>query len=105
MTKTKRMNLRTEKRIPKSLKFFDQMRHIRLVLIVMVTFSALGFHSFTSADAKRNDRHRFAGLRLKGELKKPDLSYIYKRKGLREEKILKIPENFNDEIIRGTTHL
>lgn len=44
---------------------------------------------------------RFKGLRLKGRLKKPDLAYIYKRKGLRGEQIVNVPENFNNEIIQG----
>lgn len=44
---------------------------------------------------------RFRGLRLKGRLKKPDLAYIYKRKGLRGEQIVNVPENFNNEIMQG----
>lgn len=47
------------------------------------------------------EKHEFTGLTLKGQLKKPDLSYIYKRQGLRAEQIVNIPENFNDEIIQG----
>jgi hypothetical protein len=47
------------------------------------------------------EKHEFTGLTLKGQLKKPDLSYIYKRQGLRAEQIVNIPENFNDEIIEG----
>jgi len=47
------------------------------------------------------DRHEFTGLTLQGQLKKPDLSYIYKRQGLRQEQIVNIPENFNDEIVQG----
>ena len=51
---------------------------------------------------RRSEMESFSGLRLKGELKKPELSYIYQRKGLRAEQIVNIPENFNDEIIEGT---
>jgi hypothetical protein len=47
------------------------------------------------------EKQEFTGLTLKGQLKKPDLSYIYKRQGLRAEQIVNIPENFNDEIIEG----
>jgi hypothetical protein len=43
---------------------------------------------------------KFVGLKLKGQLKKPELSYIYKRKGLRAERIVDIPEDFNEEIIQ-----
>ncbi len=50
---------------------------------------------------KKEEEHKFSGLRLKGMLKKPDLSYIYKRKGLKQEQIVNIPENFNQEIIEG----
>lgn len=50
---------------------------------------------------KKSESHSFGGLALKGDLKKPDLDYIYKRKGLRQEKIVNIPEDFNDEIAQG----
>lgn len=43
----------------------------------------------------------FSGLKLQGQLKKPDLSYIYKRRGLRAEQIVNIPEDFNEEIVEG----
>jgi hypothetical protein len=44
----------------------------------------------------------FSGLKLTGRLKKPDLSYIYRRRGLRAEQIVNIPEDFNDEIVQGS---
>lgn len=44
---------------------------------------------------------KFSGLKLKGDLKKPDLSYIYKRAGLKAEQIVNIPTDFNDEIQQG----
>lgn len=50
---------------------------------------------------RRQETHKFSGLKLSGQLKKPDLGYIYKRKGLRAEQIVDIPENFNDEINQG----
>jgi hypothetical protein len=50
----------------------------------------------------QSESHHFSDLRLKGQLKKPELSYIYKRKGLRVEKIVNIPEDFNDEIIQDS---
>jgi hypothetical protein len=50
---------------------------------------------------KKSETHIFPGLKLKGELKKPELSYIYERKGLRSEAIVNIPENFNQEITDG----
>lgn len=53
------------------------------------------------ASAQKTETQKFTGLKLKGQLKKPDLSYIYKRKGLRAEQIVNIPENFNDEIIQA----
>jgi hypothetical protein len=51
---------------------------------------------------KHTETQTFSGLKLKGQLKKPDLSYIYKRTGLRSEQIVDIPENFDNEIIQGT---
>jgi hypothetical protein len=48
---------------------------------------------------KKSESHQFSGLKLKGQLKKPELSYIYKRKGLRVEQIVNIPGNFNDKIV------
>ncbi len=54
-----------------------------------------------AAEQKKSETQKFSGLQLKGQLKKPDLSYIYKRKGLRAEQIVNIPENFNEEIIEG----
>lgn len=50
---------------------------------------------------KKTESHEFSGAKLKGQLKKPDLSYIYERKGLRAEQIVNIPDNFNAEITRG----
>jgi hypothetical protein len=47
---------------------------------------------------KKTEKHKFSGLRLKGLLKKPELSYIYQRKGIRSEKIVDTPEDFNQEI-------
>jgi hypothetical protein len=44
---------------------------------------------------------KFSGLKLKGDLKKPDLSYIYKRRGVKDEQIVNIPTDFNDEIRQG----
>lgn len=50
---------------------------------------------------KKVESHKFSDLKLKGQLKKPELSYIYKRKGLRSEQIVDIPENFNEKILQG----
>src|SRR4051812_37617560 len=47
------------------------------------------------AESEVSETHRFTGLTLKGQLKKPDLSYIYRRAGLRSEQIVDIPENFD----------
>lgn len=50
---------------------------------------------------KKTEQHQFSGAQLKGNLKKPELSYIYERKGVRQEKIVNIPEHFNEEIYNG----
>ena len=52
------------------------------------------------APSKTSESHKFSGLTLKGQLKKPDLSYIYKRAGLRSEQIVDIPETFDNEIVQ-----
>lgn len=49
-------------------------------------------------ETKLESRLSFSGLKLQGQLKKPDLSYIYRRRGLKAEQIVNIPEDFNDEI-------
>ncbi len=51
------------------------------------------------SSARRVATQKFSGLKLKGQLKKPDLSYIYKRKGLRADQVVDVPEDFNREII------
>lgn len=54
---------------------------------------------------KKTESHMFSGSRLKGQLKKPDLSYIYQRKGLRAEQIVNVPENFDAQINSGAEQL
>ncbi len=53
---------------------------------------------------KKSETHVFSGLKLKGEYKKPDLSYIYQRKGIRSEQIIDIPDDFNREIREDGNH-
>lgn len=52
---------------------------------------------------KEAEVHRFTGLTLKGQLKKPELSYSYKRSDLQPgqptDQLIEIPENFNDAIL------
>ena len=72
----------------------------RLYLIVMTCLfgiSTLGANKKVIV-YKKSETHKFSGLKLKGEFKKPDLSYIYQRKGIRSEQIVDIPEDFNKEI-------
>ena len=54
---------------------------------------------------KTSEQLQFSGAQLRGRIKKPELSYIYERKGLRAEQIVNIPENFNSEIINGAGKL
>ncbi len=53
---------------------------------------------------KKEESHKFGGSKLKGKLKKPEISYIYQRKGLRSERIVNIPENFDDKITESAEH-
>ncbi|MGE4232983.1 MAG: hypothetical protein AB7F43_06615 [Bacteriovoracia bacterium] len=52
---------------------------------------------------KKSESHKFSGQKLKGQLKKPEISYIYQRKGLRKERIVNVPENFDEEITSGAS--
>ena len=54
---------------------------------------------------RKEESHKFSGSKLKGKLKKPEISYIYQRKGLRQEKVVNIPENFDAEIIHTAEKL
>jgi hypothetical protein len=79
---------------------------IRFVILLAVVWIPLSWAADSKETQpkviyKKNETHQFTGLKLKGQLKKPELSYIYKRKGLRSEKIVNIPEDFNEEIIQG----
>jgi hypothetical protein len=53
--------------------------------------------------SRKEETHKFSSLKLKGALKKPELSYIYKRKGVRAEKIVNVPENFNAEFVQDSS--
>lgn len=72
-------------------------------ILLFLFFSSLAFGSGESEKQtrvifKKSESHKFSGLKLKGQLKKPELSYIYQRKGIKSEQIVDIPENFNEEI-------
>ena len=74
---------------------------IRLVLILM-SGVAVAAPGETPARAKKGAQsNKFSGAKLKGKLKKPELCYIYRRKGIRSEQIIDIPKDFNYEIISG----
>ena len=76
---------------------------------IFIVFGALLFSSLLYGQNnskpkvifRKSESHKFSGLRLKGQLKKPELSYIYKRKGVRAEQIINIPRNFDEEIVNG----
>jgi hypothetical protein len=71
----------------------------RLYLVVVVCLYGLASEANEKQIVyKKSETHKFSGLKLKGEFKKPDLSYIYQRKGIRSEQIVDIPEDFNREI-------
>lgn len=74
---------------------------VTFLMTIVGTFSVV----WGKSSVNNNDKHQFQGLKLKGQLKKPDLTYIYKRKGIRAEKILNIPENFNDEALSDSRKL
>lgn len=90
------------------------IKFISLLLTAMVSFTAPAEESKEEKPAeskpakvvfKKSEQHRFSGAMLKGQVKKPELSYIYERKGLRQEQIVNIPEDFNDEIVTGASEL
>ena len=49
--------------------------------------------------------HKFSGMKLKGDLKKPELGYRFGEDGMREEGLVEIPENFDQEIIDEARNL
>jgi len=76
-----------------------KIRRLYLVVILMICFSGRFLYGAEKQIVyKKSETHKFSGLKLKGEFKKPDLSYIYQRKGIRSEQIVDIPEDFNREI-------
>jgi hypothetical protein len=71
----------------------------RLYLVVGVCFFGISSSAVQKQIVyRKSETQKFSGLKLKGEFKKPDLSYIYQRKGIRSEQIVDIPEDFNREI-------
>jgi hypothetical protein len=80
------------------------MTNIRRFLLGLVVFmSSMSWAADAPAKDKKvvykkSETHKFSGLKLKGEFKKPDLSYIYQRKGIRSEQIIDIPGDFNAQI-------
>ena len=81
---------------------FSWIFAVILALSSSIAFSATNAPSQKPRTVfKKSESYQFSGSKLKGRLKKPELSYIYKRKGLRQEQIVNIPENFNDEILNG----
>ena len=71
----------------------------RLYLVMAICFFGLSTWAAQKQIVyKKSETHKFSGLKLKGEFKKPDLSYIYQRKGIRSEQIIDIPEDFNRDI-------
>jgi hypothetical protein len=84
------------------------MKPLVWIIFLILGLAVQGWSTSAEAPAPssaKNDKHQFSGLKLKGQLKKPDLSYIYKRKRIKAEKILNIPEDFNDEVVRGSQKL
>ena len=78
---------------------------MKILLLVLAFFifgalPAFGAKRRTVA-TRRVATQRFSGLKLKGQLKKPDLSYIYKRKGLRADQVVEVPNDFNAEIVES----
>jgi len=77
-----------------------------MILLIFILGFGLAAHADDEPKApqviyRKTEKHDFSGLKLKGQLKKPELSYIYKRKGLRSEKIIDIPENFDVQFIEA----
>jgi hypothetical protein len=70
----------------------------RLILLILAAFT-ISAHADDKVIYRKEEKHQFQGSKLKGQIKKPDLTYIYRRQGLRAEKILKIPDNFDDEVL------
>lgn len=83
------------------------MKSLVLAMTILMTLLAAVADDNPEATSKvqkvyrKSEQHEYSGSKLKGQLKKPELSYIYQRKGLRAERIVNVPENFDEEIISG----
>ncbi|MBK9294694.1 MAG: hypothetical protein IPM57_09670 [Oligoflexia bacterium] len=76
---------------------------IFLIILFCATSSWAQEQSKPKVIYKKSETHKFSGLKLKGQFKKPELSYIYQRKGIRFEQIVDVPENFNQQIIHSSS--
>jgi hypothetical protein len=78
------------------------MTNVRKFILSVIIFGASVGNAEAQKDTKitykKSETHKFSGLKLKGEFKKPDLSYIYQRKGIRSEQIIDIPDDFNAQV-------
>jgi hypothetical protein len=79
------------------------MRQLGVIIFILCGLGSVVWSK--TPTAPKNDKHQFSGLKLKGQLKKPELTYIYKRKGVRAEKIVNIPEDFNEQVVRDNQKL
>ena len=77
----------------------SQLSKLMFILMLCGTVNAKPVAKPRAAVSRRVATQKFSGLKLKGQLKKPDLSYIYKRKGLRADQVVDVPEDFNRDII------
>jgi hypothetical protein len=74
---------------------------LSLAILIDTPLSAGQKTKSKSFSGSSGEQVSFNALNLKGSLKKPDLTYIYKRRGVRAEQIVNVPENFDDEIVQG----
>jgi hypothetical protein len=82
------------------------MKSLLFTCLLMIGTLSVGIlNAGSPSEPQHNQRPgtqvSFSGLKLTGRLKKPDLSYIYRRRGVRAEQIVNIPEDFNEEIAQG----
>lgn len=49
-----------------------------------------------------SDHHIMSGMTLQGKLKQPELQYSYSKEDLKNDQVLEVPENFQDEFIQDT---
>jgi hypothetical protein len=93
-----------------NIDYIDRITLLNIPIILLaVLFSAVLFSLNFQAGAgdrktvqktrsQPSETHRFEVMKLRGNLRKPKINYRFVRSSLKVDRIIKIPENFDDRI-------